>query len=88
MKKWADNLANLFFSFASNRPKYYGVYKQVQRDDIDELLAHYETDLCEAAQYLDCEGITRLAQSLYLIKSKAFENIWWRVENRVIELNM
>jgi hypothetical protein len=56
----------------------------VQRDDIDELLACYETDLCDASQYLDKEGITRLAQSLYLIKSKAFENIWWRVENRII----
>lgn len=84
MKIWAENLANLFFSFASNRPQHYGVYKQVQRDDIDELLAYYETDICEAAQYLDKEGITRLAQSLYLIKSKSFENIWWRVENRVI----
>ena len=27
MKKWADNLTNLFFSFASNRPQHYGIYK-------------------------------------------------------------
>jgi len=27
MKAWADNLANLFFSLASNRPLRYGIYK-------------------------------------------------------------
>ena len=49
-------------------------------------MAHYEHDLCEAATYLDGDGVTRLAQTLYLLKSKAYENIWWRVENRVHDL--
>ena len=56
------------------------------RDEIDEVLAHYEHDLCEAASYLDADGVTRLAQTLYLMKSKSFENIWWRIENRVHDL--
>lgn len=85
-KKWADDLVNTLFSLASNRPKHFGVYKAYARDEIDELLAHYEHDLCEAAPYLDADGATRLAQTLYLLKSKAYENIWWRVENRVHEL--
>lgn len=74
------------FSLGANRPKHFGIRKNVERTDIDELLAHYEHDLCEAAQYLDADGVTRLAQALYLLKSKAYENIWWRVENRIHEL--
>lgn len=27
-----------------------------------------------------------MAQSLYLLKDETFENIWWRVENRIHEL--
>ena len=49
-------------------------------------MTHYEHDFCDAAQYLDSEGITRLAQVLYLFKNAKFENIWWRIENRVHEL--
>lgn len=85
-KAWADDLVNTLFSLASNMPKHFGDRKQGARDDIDELLAHYEHDLCEAAPYLDGDGVTRLAQTLYLLKSKAYENIWWRVENRVHDL--
>ena len=35
---------------------------------------------------MDSEGITRLSQVMYLFKSKSFENIWWRIENRIHEL--
>jgi len=42
--------------------------------------------LNEASKYLDGEGITRLAQVMYLLKSKSYENIWWRIENRVHDL--
>jgi len=40
---------NLFFSFASNRPTKFGVYSKQAREEIDELIAYYEDDLCEAA---------------------------------------
>jgi hypothetical protein len=30
--------------------------------------------------------LTRLAQTLYLLKDDRYENIWWRIENRVHEL--
>jgi len=60
-KRWADDMVNLFFSFASNRPTKFGVYKRYAREEIDELIAHYEADFCDAAQHLDAEGITRLA---------------------------
>mgnify|MGYP001410666563 CR=1 FL=1 len=54
-------MVNLFFSFASNKPRNFGVYREYAREEIDELLAHFENDFCDAAQYLDSEGITRLA---------------------------
>ena len=76
-------MTNLLYSLASNSPKNFGIYRKYVREDIEELLAHYEDDLCDAAPYLDAEGITRLAQTLYLLKSKEFEGIWWRIENRV-----
>jgi hypothetical protein len=42
-------MVNLFFSFASNKPRNFGVYREYARDEIDELLAHYENDFCDAA---------------------------------------
>lgn len=72
--------------FASSRPRTFGVYKRYAADDLDEVLANYETELMEAAEKADAEHVTRLAQSLYILKSDQFENIWWRIENRVNEL--
>lgn len=85
-KKWADDLVNTFFSVYTNHNKRHTVYREYFRENIDELLVHYEHDLCDAAQYLDSEGITRMSQALYLMKSKSFENIWWRIENRIHDL--
>lgn len=85
-KEWADKLVNIMFSLASNKPNKKGTFKNFDKDDIEELLTHYEHEFCDAAQYLDSEGITRLAQVMYLFKSVKFENIWWRIENRVHEL--
>lgn len=79
-------MINIFFSFVSNKPRNFGVYRGYAREEINELLAHYESDFCDAAQYLDAEGITRMAQVMYLLKNPAYENIWWRIENRVHEL--
>lgn len=60
-KEWASNMVNLMFSFASNKPNKFGVYVRYAKEEINELLAHYENDFCECVQYLDSEGITRLA---------------------------
>jgi len=50
------------------------------------MLAHYEHDLCEAAEKADGEHLTRLAQAMYVMKTDQFENIWWRIENRTNQL--
>jgi hypothetical protein len=50
------------------------------------LIAHFEHDLNEAAEQADPEHLTRLAQTMYILKTGEFENIWWRVENRVNEI--
>lgn len=55
------DLVNTFFMFAVSRPKNFGVYKVYAAEELDELIAHYEHDLCEAAEKADAEGLTRLA---------------------------
>ena len=85
-KEWALNMVNLFYSFVSNKKRQFGIYARYAKEEVDEILAHYEDDFCEAAQHLDAEGITKLAQVMYLLKSGRYENIWWRIENRVHEL--
>lgn len=54
--------------------------------EIEEILTIYEQDLFEASKHLDGDGITRMAQFLYMFKTREFEPIWWRIENRVHEL--
>jgi len=54
-------MVNIMYSFASNKPTSFGVYSKYAREEIDELLAHYEADFCEASNFLDGDGITRLA---------------------------
>ena len=84
----ATNLNDIFHSFASNRPTKFGKHKLLAEDDIDELLQHYEWDLCDAALLLDAGGICRFAETLERLRSRAHVNIWWRVENRISELTM
>jgi hypothetical protein len=55
--------------FASSRPKQFGVYRVYAAEELDELLAHYEHDLCEAAEKADAESLTRLAQAIYILKT-------------------
>lgn len=50
-----DMMINLFFTIASCRPKNYGVYKNYAAEELDEMLAYYEHDLCEAAEQADAE---------------------------------
>lgn len=50
-------------------------------EELDELIANYEHDICEAALVADAEHLTRLAQTMYVFKTGEFENIWWRIEN-------
>jgi len=45
-----NDLINLIFTFASSRPKSFGNYRLIAADELDELIAHYEHDLCEAAE--------------------------------------
>ena len=55
--------------FASSRPKQFGVYRVYAAEELEELLAHYEHDLCEAAEKADAESLTRLAQAIYILKT-------------------
>ena len=76
----------MVFMFASFRPKTFGVYRRYAKDELDEMLAHYEHELFEAAENADPEHLTRLAQALYVLKTEEFETVWWRIENRVNDL--
>lgn len=72
--------------FASSRPKNFGNYRIYASDDLNELLAFYEHDLCEAGENADPEHLTRLAQAMYILKTRDYANIWWRIENRANQL--
>ena len=43
-------LVNTLFTFASCRPTNYGVYKLYAYEEVEELVANYEHDLCEAGE--------------------------------------
>ena len=60
-KEWAQDMVNLFYSFASNKPRQFGVYSQYAKDEIRELITHYEQDFVDVSQYLDAEHLTRFA---------------------------
>lgn len=77
-----EMLINTLFTFASCRPKNYGVYQTYADEAIEELIANYEHELCEAGENANPEQLTRLAQALYIMKTSEFENIFWRVERR------
>jgi len=79
-------LINTLFTFASCRPKNYGVYKNYAQDEVEELVANYEHDLCEAGESANAEQLTRMAQALYIMKTCEYENIFWRVERRANQL--
>jgi hypothetical protein len=70
--KQTEDMVNLLFTFASNKPKDFGVYRLHTQDDVDELIAHYEPDLIENVFLLDAEHLTRLCQTLYLLKTREF----------------
>lgn len=80
------SLINALFMFADIKPKNFGVYKRYAREEIEELVAHYEHDLCELAEQADADTLTRIANTLYILKTPEYENIWWRIEQRTNEL--
>lgn len=41
----SETMVNLLYSFASNKPNNFGVYKVYAAEEINELLSHYEEDL-------------------------------------------
>ena len=64
-----DALLNLFYTFASCKPKTFGVYRHYAAEELEELLSHYEYELCEAAEAADGEHLTRIAQAMYIMKT-------------------
>jgi len=89
-KKRAENIVNVLYTFASNKPAQFGLYKVYAAEDINELLSHYETDLKEIAEkegLLDAEHLTRLAQALYVLKTGDFENIFRRIDKSATDLH-
>ena len=54
-------MIDLFYIFASCRPKNFGNYKVYAANELEELIAIYEDDLCDAGEEADPEYLTRLA---------------------------
>ena len=59
----AENIVNLIYTFASNRPNNFGTYKVYAAEDVDELLSHFDAELKDSIESdrLDAEHLTRLA---------------------------
>ena len=74
------NIVDTLFTLASNRPKINGVYTEYAKDDVNELLTHYEEDLKDMTLVLDPEYLTRLSQTLYILKTREFEGVFQRIE--------
>lgn len=69
-KKRGEDMVNVLYSLASNRPTNFGVFKVYAKEDTNELLSHYEEDLKLVAETSkDPELLTRLAQTLYVLKT-------------------
>lgn len=85
-KENLTGVANAIFMFATSKPRKFGIYQNYADEEIDELLAHYEHDLCDAAENADAETLTRIATAMYVLRSDQYENVWWRIENRTNEL--
>ena len=83
-REFAENCVNVVYTLAASQPRNYSLKKYHHRKDIDELLAHYEDDLCDHAHMLDAEYNSRLATALYLFKSQQYDPIWWRVETNAV----
>ena len=66
---------NTFFTLATNRTKNFKQQINYARDELDELLAHYEEDLKDMTAVLDTEYLTRMAQMMYIFKTKEYEGI-------------
>ena len=79
-------LVNLFFTIASCKPKIFGVYKNYAIEEVEEMIAHYEHDLCDTAEKANADQLTRIAQALYIMKSDKFESIFQRIERRTHQL--
>lgn len=45
-----DDLIDMFYTFASTKPKQFGVYRVYATEELDELIAHYEHQLCDVAE--------------------------------------
>ena len=77
-----EMMINTLFTYASCRPADKSIYRRYDQDAIEELIANYEHDLCEAGEQANPEQLTRLAQTLYILRTCEFENVFWRVERR------
>ena len=62
-RRRAEKMVNLIYSFASNRPNQFGVYKIVASEELDEMLSHFDADIKEAIEkdLLEPEHLVRLA---------------------------
>ena len=62
-KARAELIVNLLYSFASNRPTNFGVFRVYAAEEVDEMLSHYDQDLKDAVVdgHLDADHLIRLA---------------------------
>jgi hypothetical protein len=85
-QKESELACNLLYSIASNKPKNIGIYKHKYSRENDEILVHFEYELLDSIDLLDGDHLTRLAQAIYLLGTRKGENILWRIEAQMLDI--
>ena len=68
------NIANIFYAYAANKPKHYGVQTfYPHKDLIENLIMAYDKDLLDNILKMDQYEVCRLTHALYLLKSESVD---------------
>ena len=70
-KNIGANVARIFYTYAANKPKHYGIQTfYPHKDIIDKLLMAYDNEILENIMKMDQYEICRLTEALYILKSE------------------
>jgi hypothetical protein len=68
------NIARIFYSYASNKPKHYGIQTfYAHKEVIEKLIMAYDNDLLENILKMDQHEVCRLTHALYLLKYESVD---------------
>ena len=74
LKNAPANIARIFYAYAANKPKHYGIHTfYPHKELIEKFIMAYDNDLLENILKMDQHEVCRLTHSLYLLKSDSVD---------------